>query len=246
MRLRGSNPVYSRMGDLRGFSDASATYTGVAGKTGLLLAITALVALYFGSTLSIDMSIGTMITVLIISPIIAIISVIMAHRNVQMAWIFSLVYATCEGLFLGFISSIFAWYYGSEIVLMAMLATFAVLSGMLFLYSTGIIRVGNYFRRFLFSALIGLIFASLLLFVLSFFGALDTTAGYSFYILIVLVSVVISSLYLLVDFDNVTKLVSAGAGKEYEWSLALGLVVTIVWLYIELLRLIAIISGRKK
>ena len=48
-----------------------------------------------------------------------------------------------------------------------------------------------------------------------------------------------------IDFDNISNLVSAGAGKEYEWSLSLGLTVTIVWLYIELLRLVAIISRRK-
>ncbi|MBN2605290.1 MAG: Bax inhibitor-1/YccA family protein [Bacilli bacterium] len=246
MRFRGSNPVYSRMGDFSGSSDISASYGGVASKTGILLGITAIVALYFGSTLDVEVSFMTVITTIIIAPIIAIISVILAHKNTEMAWIFSLVYATCEGLFLGFVSSLFAWYYGGDIILMALLATFGVLSGMLFLYSTGIIRVGNYFRRFMFSALIGLIFASLIFFILAMFGAMDTTAGYSLYIVIVLVSVVISSLYLLVDFDNVTRLVDNGAGKEYEWTLALGLVVTIVWLYIELLRLIAIIYGRKK
>ncbi|MBU1020479.1 MAG: Bax inhibitor-1/YccA family protein [Firmicutes bacterium] len=246
MRFRGSNPVYSRMGDFSGSSDVSASYGGVAAKTGILLAITAVVALYFGSTLDLEVSFMTVITTIIISPIVAIIMVILAHKNTEMAWIYSLVYATCEGLFLGFISALFAWNFGQDIVYMALLATFGVLSGMLFLYSTGIIRVGNYFRRFLFSALIGLIFASLIFFILAMFGAMDTTAGYSLYIMIVLVSVVISSLYLLVDFDNVTRLVNNGAGKEYEWTLALGLVVTIVWLYIEMLRLIAILYGRKK
>lgn len=246
MRFRGSNPVYSRMGDFSGSSDVSASYSGVAAKTGILLGITALVALYFGSTLDVQVNMMTVITTIIVAPIVAIIMVILAHKNTEMAWIYSLVYATCEGLFLGFVSSMFAWYFGGDIILMALLATFGVLSGMLFLYSTGIIRVGNYFRRFLFSALIGLVFASIIFFILAMFGAMDTTAGYSLYIMIVLVSVVISSLYLLVDFDNVTRLVNNGAGKEYEWTLALGLVVTIVWLYIELLRLIAIIYGRRK
>ena len=69
---------------------------------------------------------------------------------------------------------------------------------------------------------------------------------YSFYVAIVLVSVVISSLYLLIDFDNVTRYVEAGAPKNMEWSLSLGLVVTIVWIYIELLRFLAIIANRRK
>ena len=245
MRFRGANPVYSRTEYHEG-STTSATYGGVALKTGFLLGIIALIALYFGTSLDFDVNpIGMIITV-IASPIIAIIMVIMAHRNVELAWVFSIVYAACEGIFLGFISAIFAAYAGSDVVLMALLATFGVLSGMLFLYSTGLIRVGTGFRKFLFSALIGIIIAAFFMVILAMSGELDTRGGYSFYVTIVLFSVVISSLYLLVDFDNVTNLVNAGAGKEYEWSLALGLVVTIVWLYIELLRLIAIISGRRK
>lgn len=211
-----------------------------------LLAIIAIIALYFGTSLDFSVNPVGMIITVIASPIIAIIMIIMAHRNVEMAWVFSIVYAACEGIFLGFVSAMFAAYAGSDVVLMALLATFGVLTGMLFLYSTGLIRVGAGFRRFLFSALIGILIATVFMILLSFSGALDTRAGYSFYITIILFSVVVSSLYLLVDFDNVTNLVNAGAGKEYEWSLALGLVVTIVWLYIELLRLIAIISGRRK
>jgi len=247
MRFRGQNPVYSRMGDIYSTDDMDqATYGGVTSKTGLLLLIIAVVALYFGSTLRFDVSMTGAIFTMIIAAIVALISVIMAHRNVQLAWMFSLIYATCEGLFLGFISAIVANAYGTDLVLMALMSTFGVLAGMLFLYSTGIIRVGDYFRRFLFSALIGLIFASIIMMFLFWFGGINTEIGYSFYVFIVIISVVVASLYLLVDFDNVTKLVDAGAGKEYEWSLSLGLVVTIVWLYIELLRLFMIIAGRRK
>jgi uncharacterized YccA/Bax inhibitor family protein len=159
---------------------------------------------------------------------------------------FSLIYATAEGIFLGFISALFAYFYGSEIITMALLATFGVLAGMLFLYSTGLIRVGTFFRKAMYSMLIGLVFASLILMIMFWTGGIATQVGYSFYFGIVVLSVIISSLFLLVDFDNITTIVEAGAGKEYEWMLSLGLVVTIVWLYIELLRFIAIISGRRK
>ena len=167
------------------------------------------------------------------------------HRNVQLAWIFSLVYATMEGIFLGFISALFAYLYGTDLVMMALLSTFGVLAGMLFLFSTGLIRVGNFFRRVMFSMLIGLVFAGLILFLMAISGGLQTETGYTFYFAIVLISVIVSSLYLLIDFDNIAQYVNAGAGKEYEWMLSLGLVVTIVWLYIELLRLLAILSRKK-
>lgn len=245
MRFRGANPVYSR-NNYEGYSDISATYKGVAGKTTFLLLIIASIALYFGSSLDFETNITGMIITALVSPIIAIVMVVLAHRKVEFAFLFSIIYAVFEGIFLGFISAIAASFAGSDAVLMALMATFGVLFGMLTLYSTGVIRVTNGFRRFLFSALMGILIAILLMFILSFTGLLDTHAGYSFYITIVLFSVVISALYLLVDFDNITNIVQAGAGKEYEWSLSLGLVVTIVWLYIELLRLIIIISGRKK
>ena len=245
MRFRGANPVYSRMGDIYSESDVSATYFGVTKKTGLLLGIIAIIALYFGSSLDFDANMGVSIITIIAAPIIAIIAVIMAHRKVELAWMFSLVYATMEGIFLGFISALFAYYIGSDIIMMALLSTFGVLAGMLFLYSTGLIRVGNFFRRVMFSMLIGLLFAGVILIFMAMFGGLNTETGYSFYFAIVVISVIVSSLYLLIDFDNITKLVDAGAGKEYEWMLSLGLVVTIVWLYVELLRLFAILSRRR-
>ncbi|MGS0972534.1 MAG: Bax inhibitor-1/YccA family protein [Candidatus Izemoplasmataceae bacterium] len=242
MRMRSSNPVY-KYGDFTNSGTDTATYSGVVIKTGILLAIIAGVAMYFGSTLDFTGDIGGAIFTIILAPIVAIIMVIMAHRNTQMAWAFSLIYAAAEGIFLGFISGLYAYLYGNDIVLTALVATFGVLSAMLFLYSSGVIRVGTTFRRFMMSALFGLIGASLFLFIFAIFGGLNTQIGYSLYVGIVLISVVVSSLFLLVDFDNVTKLVNAGASKDYEWSLSLGLVVTIVWLYIELLRLIAIIAG---
>lgn len=245
MRFRGQNPVYSRV-EYSADSGLSATYSGVTVKTAFLLVIIASIALYFGSSLDFETNITGMIITALVSPIVALVMVILAHRKVELAFIFSIIYAVFEGIFLGFISAIAASYAGSDAVLMALLATFGVLFGMLFLYGTGIIRVSAGFRRFMFSAIIGLLIASFFMIIMALTGLLDTHAGYSFYITIILFSVVISSLYLLVDFDNISNLVESGAGKEYEWSLSLGLVVTIVWLYIELLRLIIVISGRRK
>ena len=246
MRFRGANPVYSRIGEMYGESDYSATYGGVTKKTALLLAIIASVAFYFGSSLNFTTNLNSAFITIIIAPIIAIISIFLAHRNLELAWMFSLIYPTMEGVFLGFISALFTYFFGSDIVMMALLATFGVLAGMLFLYSTGLIRVGNFFRRAMFSMLLGLLFAGIILIMMSLFGGLNSTFGYNFYFGIVVLSVIVSSLYLLVDFDNITNLVEAGADKKYEWMLSLGLVVTIVWLYIELLRFIAIISSSRK
>lgn len=241
MRFRRSNPVYGRV-EYAGYTDTPATYGGVVSKTTFLLAIIAAVAMYFSANVAVLDTVNIWV-VLIGSPIIAIISIIMVHRIPAMAMPFSIIYAVAEGVFLGFISLLYVVFYGGAIVQTALLATFGVLFGMLFLYSSGVIRVGPFFRRFLFSMLIGLIMSSVVLMIAAF--TVGITGGfYSLYVAIVFVSVIIASLYLLVDFDNITRLVEAGADKQYEWSLSLGLVVTIVWLYVELLRLIAILMDR--
>ncbi|MCF7925477.1 MAG: Bax inhibitor-1/YccA family protein, partial [Candidatus Izimaplasma sp.] len=171
-------------------------------------------------------------------------AVLVTHRKPELGMFTTLLYAGAEGTFIGFVSAMFAYIYGGEIIQMALMGTFGVLGGMLFLYSTGIIRVGNFFKKFMISALIGLIFASLLLFILSFSGIAAATFE-TLYVGIVVLSVIISSLFLLYDFNMITEFVDAGAPKAMEWSLALGLVVTIVWLYLELLRLFAIIAGKR-
>ncbi|MCK5388604.1 MAG: Bax inhibitor-1/YccA family protein [Candidatus Izimaplasma sp.] len=244
-RFRNANPIYSRMRDIDTYSEYSATYGGVTTKTALLLGIIAIIALYIGEQYNFDTASAISIGTIFIAPIIAIISVIMAHRRVELAWMFSLIYATMEGIFLGFITALFVAIYGTEIVTLALLSTFGVLGGMLFLYSTGLIRVGTFFRRLMYSMVIGLLFAGLILMLMFMLGGMNTTLGADLYFGIVVISVIISSLYLLIDFDNVTKMVEAGADKQYEWMLSLGLVVTIVWLYVELLRLFAILSRKK-
>lgn len=245
MRFRGENPVYKYGQYDQSYSDVdSATYGGVVTKTAVLLGIIAVTALYFANQLVITDIGANIIVPMIVAPIVAIIAVIMTHRMPQIAFATSIVYGICEGVFLGFISAIYAFAFGGEVVQIALVGTFGVLAGMLFLYSAGLIRVGNFFRKLLFSALIGLIFVSLIMVVLSLTSLISFEGFYSMYIGIVVISVIISSLYLLVDFDNITRYVEANAPKEAEWGLALGLVVTIVWLYIELLRLIAIIASR--
>jgi uncharacterized YccA/Bax inhibitor family protein len=96
----------------------------------------------------------------------------------------------------------------------------------------------------MYTLLVGLLITSLILLVLSLFGALGGLS-LGFLLLISAVSSVVASLYLLIDFDNIAKLIASGADRQYEWVFALSLMVTLVWLYIELLRLIAILSRRR-
>lgn len=243
MRFRGENPIYKRVDYSADWSD-QATYRGVAGKTMLLLVIAAISAYSVAINLSSSLSFGTMIGALIVSPILAFIFVIMAHRNTQMAFIYSILYALFEGAFLGVISLVVAYQAGTDAVLYAMAGTFGSLFVMLILYSTRLIRVGEGFMSFMRTALVTIIFMSLIGLVLFLF----TGSAYfisPIYITIVVFSLIFSVLFLLYDFRRVESYVSSGTDKANEWSLSLGLVTTIVWIYIEILRLILILSRKR-
>lgn len=158
-------------------------------------------------------------------------------------------YAVFEGLFLGAISAVYNQFdvnpaYGG-IVTQALLLTFITAGGMLFLYRTGMIKATERFRAGLISAMIGLIFTYLFSFILSLFGLVPPIfssgpigIGFS------LIVVAIAALNLILDFDVIVKGEQAGAPEHFEWYAAFGLLVTLVWLYIEILHLLAKLQRR--
>ncbi len=154
------------------------------------------------------------------------------------------VYAVFEGLALGGISGLFHLAY-KGIVLNAVMLTLATLFGMLFLYKTGIVKPTERFKAGVMSATMGVCFAYLFSFILGMFGlASPIHATGSVGIIISLVVVVIAALNLIIDFDMIVKGADSGAPEHMEWYGAFGLLVTLVWLYLELLRLLAAFQRR--
>ncbi|GAB1352374.1 Bax inhibitor-1/YccA family protein [Erysipelotrichia bacterium] len=154
------------------------------------------------------------------------------------------IYAVFEGLALGGISGLFHMAY-QGIVLNAVMLTLATLFGMLFLYKTEIVKPTERFKAGVMSATMGVCFAYLFSFILSMFGLaspIHATGGVG--IIISLVVVVIAALNLIIDFDMIVKGASSGAPEHMEWYGAFGLLVTLVWLYLELLRLLAAFQRR--
>ncbi len=245
MRLRGKNPIYSSYGgaytEVR--SDGyTATYGGVMRKTILLLMLTGLVAYQVATTIT--LTFGTMIGLLIFAPIFAYIMVILAHRNLDLSFIYSILYAIAEGAVIGLLSMLVASYTEGPIILYAMGGTFSTVFVMLLVYLSGLIKVGDRFRGFLYTAF-GTLFLLFFVYIIgSLFGAFTGVAGLTFYMTIIVFSIFVSVMYLLHDFEMVKTMVQQGADKKYEWSLSLGLIVVIVWLYIDILRLLAIIMNR--
>ncbi len=154
-------------------------------------------------------------------------------------------YAVCEGLFLGGVSAVFNAQYPG-IVIQAVIGTFATMFTMLGLYRVGAIKCTDKFRSIIFTATLSVAVLYLIQWIGSFFhysipaifGA--GTIGVGFSILVV----AIAALNLILDFDFIEKGSQAMLPKDYEWYGAFGLMVTLVWLYIEILRLLAKLRDR--
>lgn len=224
-------------------ADRPITVDDIVTKTGITLAvIVAFAAVNFGlgmvntglaMILTFVGAIGGFITVLVHS----------FGRKYGSAAV-TLIYAVFEGLFVGGFSFLVAGYTGDSaagsIIFQAILGTIGVFAGMLFVYKTGAIRVTPKFTRIITGCIIGvavLALGNLLLFV--FTGNSPLRDGGALAIVFSLVCIVLGALSFLTDFDTADKLVRTGAPAKMAWGVALGLAVTLVWLYTEILRLLS-------
>lgn len=155
------------------------------------------------------------------------------------------IYAVLEGLFLGGISAYFSHLYNG-IVFQAVTLTIGVLFLMLFLYRSGIIPVTQKLKMGIVAATGGIMLMYLINFIMSFFGmAFFTWEDTSLMAIgINLLIVGVAAFNLLLDFDFIDNASASGAPKYMEWVGAFGLMVTLVWLYLELLKLLARLAGR--
>ncbi len=156
------------------------------------------------------------------------------------------VYAVCEGMFLGGVSATFEASMPG-IVSQAVAGTFAALFSMLILYRANIIRCTDKFRSVIFITTASIAVVYLINFIGSFFGLhvplinSSSTAG----IIVTAVIVVVAALNLIIDFDFIERGAQNMLPKDMEWYGAFGLMVTIVWLYLEILRLLAKMQSRR-
>ncbi len=157
------------------------------------------------------------------------------------------IYAALEGLLLGGVSAMYnARFQGLPAQAVAL--TFGVFIALLIVYRTGLIRATENFRLGVVAATGGIMIMYLISFALSFFGVrmafLHDSSPLS--IGISLVIVVVAALNLVLDFDFIERGVEHRAPKYMEWYAAFGLLVTLVWLYLEMLRLLAKLQGRNR
>lgn len=156
------------------------------------------------------------------------------------------VYAVLEGLFLGGISAVFEARFPG-IVIQAIALTFGTLLFLLFAYRSGMIKPTENFKLGVVAATGGIFFVYLITFVVGLFGVnvgfIHSSGPVG--IIFSLFVVVVAALNLVLDFDFIEQGAESGAPKYLEWYAAFGLMVTLVWLYIEILRLLSKLQSRR-
>ncbi|MER7051601.1 MULTISPECIES: Bax inhibitor-1/YccA family protein [unclassified Streptomyces] len=156
-----------------------------------------------------------------------------------------LTYAAFEGVFLGVISSVVDNRIADGAAMQAVIGTMAVFAGVLIAYKAGWIRVNRRFYGFVMAAALGFVFLMMVNLLFAVFGGGDGLGFRSGTLGVVfgIVGVILGACFLAMDFKQVEDGLAYGAPREEAWLAAFGLTLTLVWLYLEFLRLIAILNS---
>lgn len=246
--MRSSNPVmtgkiYEKAGGVSAGASVM-TINGTINKIGLMLLLVIGAAAYTWKMVM-GANPASASTLAMVGAIGGFIMALVTVFRPQSSAITAPIYAILEGLFLGAISAIINAAYPG-VAFQAVLLTIGTLFTMLFLYRSGRIRATPKFRRGVMMATGAVFFAYMISWILSMFGmpmGFMHSSG-PLGILINLVIIVIAALNLIMDFDFIEKGSQMGAPKYMEWYGAFGLMVTLIWLYIEFLRLLSRFAGR--
>jgi uncharacterized YccA/Bax inhibitor family protein len=248
--MRTTNPVLSRLADAArataaGSRSASMTVSGTAGKAAILLAVT-----LFSATLTWQQVASGRVDLIMPAMLVGglggfVFALITSFRPQSAPWS-APIYASLEGIFLGAISAMYNARFAG-LPQQAVLLTFGVAGAVFMLYRFNILRATEGFRKMMMAAMIGIGLFYLGSMLLSLFGVsigYFTSSG-PLAIGINLAIAGVAALNLVLDFDRIEQGVRAGAPKQLEWFAAFGLMVTLVWLYLELLRLLSRLQGRR-
>ncbi|MBI5160351.1 MAG: Bax inhibitor-1/YccA family protein [Micrococcales bacterium] len=165
-------------------------------------------------------------------------------------------YAATEGLFVGGVSQFYADAFGGGIVPMAVLGTLAVVGATLALFASGKVRASRRATRIFLVIMVGYLAFSLVNLLLMATGVVTTgyfgvrsmeigNTGIPIGVPLGILVILLAAYSLVLDFDSIQQGVRNGAPRVYGWIGAFGILVTVVWLYLEILRLLALLTGRR-
>jgi uncharacterized YccA/Bax inhibitor family protein len=254
----GSTPAPARSGTydpyqqgtgidaMQGRAEGPMTIDSVVQKTGITLGLVVLAAAatWFLTPVPSAQSIGGLYALAMVGALVGFgLSMVNSFKRVVSPALV-MAYAVVEGVFVGAFSKALEAQVGDGLVIGAVLGTMAAVGGTLAAYKFFNIRVSPMFRKWVVGAMLGFVAVSLLDLVLSLFGS---SFGFNGFGPMGLVSSVIGLglgvMLLILDFDYVERGIAAGLPERESWRAAFGLTVTIIWIYIELLRILAILRG---
>lgn len=255
MANRRVNPVFSSIESdtyNREFDEFAksncATYGGITLKTAILVGI-AILAGVGACLLAMNGSTGILTALLIASCFTSFICVYIGTRNPNAAMPCAIIYSAGEGISLGLIvalcNAVLPGIVGAAVAILAV-----VLVTMLVLYSTGIVKASGKLKTVVFTVLISYILLSLVGLIFSlvgstfindlFFGNGMLAIGLS------AILVLVGAIMLVFDFEAASQVVETESDKKYEWCVSLGLMVSLVYLFIQILRLLIQLAARSR
>jgi len=246
LAMRSGNPALSAdtfRGTRAGVGESTMTIQGTVNKTALSLLILMTTASYTWNLGIGDARVPAFMGVGIIGGLVLAMVTIFKK---EWAGTTTPMYAALEGLALGGISATFEARYPG-LVSQAVFLTFGTLGALLLAYRSGVIRATENFKLGIFAATGGIAVIYLINFVMSFFGSgipMVHSSG-TFGIVFSVIVVGVAALNLVLDFDFIEQGAEQGAPKYMEWYGAFGLLVTLVWLYLEILRLLSKLQDRR-
>jgi uncharacterized YccA/Bax inhibitor family protein len=191
------------------------TTAGRAGMTGALL--------------------GVMFVAMLVGFVLALVNIFRRKPSAAL----TLAYSAAEGIFLGALSGVFEVLYHG-IALQALIGTAGVFIGMLVVYKTGAVKVTPKFTKWMVGAITGVVVLMLVNLLTSvFFGFNPLRGGGPIAIIFSLVCIGLAAFSFLLDFDQADRMIREGVPSKWSWYVAFGLMVTLVWLYLEILRLLS-------
>lgn len=248
--MRTNNPVLSRLTEAaRGSFGATAgqtmTITGTATKGGVLLAVLAFSAALTWQQVAAGRT-DLVMPAMLVGGLGGFVLALITTFRPQWSPITAPLYASLEGIFLGAISALYNLRFAG-LPQQAVLLTVGVAAGVLVLYRFRVLRATEGFKRMMFAAMLGIGLFYLGSLLLSFFGVQIGyfTSSSPLAIGVNLAIAGVAALNLVLDFDRIEEGVRLGAPKAMEWFAAFGLMVTLIWLYLELLRLLSRLQGRR-
>lgn len=248
--MRSNNPVLSRFAETArgtfGLAGTEAmTVAGTAGKAAVLLVVLAFSAALTWSQVATGRT-DLVMPAMLVGGIGGFIFAMITAFRPQSARFTAPIYASLEGIFLGALSAMYNLRFAG-LPQQAVLLTIGVAAGVFVLYRFRILRATEGFKRMMLASMMGIGLFYIGSMLLSLFGVnigYFTSSG-PLAIGVNLAIAGIAALNLVLDFDRIEEGVRMGAPKAMEWFAAFGLMVTLIWLYLELLRLLSRLQGRR-